>query len=429
MQKSPPFGSVENAIGPIQDLLRGKNPAEVAQKAGLSVEELFRLRDAYLHVQAQKAQGQQAVLKKVGRNEPCPCGSGKKYKKCCLNRDEEARSQMSPMDVQKISEREEKKQTRDKTVQQGYDLLAKRRYADAAIFAEKRIAQWDNDDRFYDIQVTAALFLDDAQKAVEVCEARWIAAQEEREYFREHGMHSYDDPDSEPGHSYSPRAWLERYWVALKAKEYHDSYPEHPDAQVLDLVEKLLEADDPERFPQVQEEGLKVRRETLSDTISALETLGSEKALPYLRPLCTRFGWSAILVPDILIRWSDEASVTALIQISMFNYPFMTESCLKGLEDMGEPVLKHLMDAFSRDTAFDPLKTGLMSVAGRIGTSEAYDWLIALLDHADATVVNWAGKTLGTCGYKPALDKIVEANERIGKEAGLEWAIEELGKA
>lgn len=21
--------------------------------------------------------------KKIGRNEPCPCGSGKKYKKCC----------------------------------------------------------------------------------------------------------------------------------------------------------------------------------------------------------------------------------------------------------------------------------------------------------------------------------------------------------
>lgn len=24
----------------------------------------------------------------VGRNDPCPCGSGKKYKKCCLPRDE-----------------------------------------------------------------------------------------------------------------------------------------------------------------------------------------------------------------------------------------------------------------------------------------------------------------------------------------------------
>jgi uncharacterized protein len=21
--------------------------------------------------------------RKIGRNEPCPCGSGKKYKKCC----------------------------------------------------------------------------------------------------------------------------------------------------------------------------------------------------------------------------------------------------------------------------------------------------------------------------------------------------------
>ncbi|NOI66522.1 YchJ family protein [Vibrio sp. 99-8-1] len=26
---------------------------------------------------------QQAVTKKVARNEPCPCASGKKYKKCC----------------------------------------------------------------------------------------------------------------------------------------------------------------------------------------------------------------------------------------------------------------------------------------------------------------------------------------------------------
>lgn len=23
---------------------------------------------------------------KIGRNEPCPCGSGKKYKKCCINK-------------------------------------------------------------------------------------------------------------------------------------------------------------------------------------------------------------------------------------------------------------------------------------------------------------------------------------------------------
>jgi len=27
---------------------------------------------------------------KVGRNDPCPCGSGKKYKKCCLGKDQAA---------------------------------------------------------------------------------------------------------------------------------------------------------------------------------------------------------------------------------------------------------------------------------------------------------------------------------------------------
>src|SRR5271157_6033733 len=27
---------------------------------------------------------------KTGRNDPCPCGSGKKYKKCCLAKDQEA---------------------------------------------------------------------------------------------------------------------------------------------------------------------------------------------------------------------------------------------------------------------------------------------------------------------------------------------------
>ena len=32
---------------------------------------------------AGQAQMPVRVEKKVGRNEPCPCGSGKKYKNCC----------------------------------------------------------------------------------------------------------------------------------------------------------------------------------------------------------------------------------------------------------------------------------------------------------------------------------------------------------
>jgi hypothetical protein len=32
----------------------------------------------------------EAQSKRPGRNEPCHCGSGKKYKHCCLQKDEEA---------------------------------------------------------------------------------------------------------------------------------------------------------------------------------------------------------------------------------------------------------------------------------------------------------------------------------------------------
>lgn len=28
-------------------------------------------------------------MSKIGRNEPCPCGSGKKYKKCCMDKPEQ----------------------------------------------------------------------------------------------------------------------------------------------------------------------------------------------------------------------------------------------------------------------------------------------------------------------------------------------------
>ena len=35
-------------------------------------------------------------MAKIGRNQPCPCGSGKKYKKCCLGRSQVSSSSTSP---------------------------------------------------------------------------------------------------------------------------------------------------------------------------------------------------------------------------------------------------------------------------------------------------------------------------------------------
>jgi uncharacterized protein YecA (UPF0149 family) len=30
-----------------------------------------------------RAEDARSFVRQVGRNEPCPCGSGKKYKRCC----------------------------------------------------------------------------------------------------------------------------------------------------------------------------------------------------------------------------------------------------------------------------------------------------------------------------------------------------------
>ena len=51
---------------------------ELPQWDALLTEE--RRKELYLE---QKKSGTVVKDKKVGRNDPCPCGSGKKYKKCC----------------------------------------------------------------------------------------------------------------------------------------------------------------------------------------------------------------------------------------------------------------------------------------------------------------------------------------------------------
>jgi len=45
------------------------------------------LRTIIENIQAKKPEQEVTTGPKVGRNEPCPCGSGKKYKKCCLGQE------------------------------------------------------------------------------------------------------------------------------------------------------------------------------------------------------------------------------------------------------------------------------------------------------------------------------------------------------
>jgi hypothetical protein len=41
------------------------------------------LKQSYLEASSGKGVSYQRPGEKIGRNDPCPCGSGKKYKKCC----------------------------------------------------------------------------------------------------------------------------------------------------------------------------------------------------------------------------------------------------------------------------------------------------------------------------------------------------------
>ncbi len=53
--------------------------------AGIHRERSIFRRDngAWLYVDGDLVAAKPLRLTKIGRNEPCPCGSGKKYKKCC----------------------------------------------------------------------------------------------------------------------------------------------------------------------------------------------------------------------------------------------------------------------------------------------------------------------------------------------------------
>lgn len=59
-------------------------------------------------------------LRTTGRNDPCPCGSGKKYKKCHLNEDETKRhedavkqEELREAQIEKDQEVEESEETHD----------------------------------------------------------------------------------------------------------------------------------------------------------------------------------------------------------------------------------------------------------------------------------------------------------------------------
>ena len=42
-------------------------------------------------------------MAKIGRNEPCPCGSGRKFKRCCLGKQQVASDNLTEVQKAQIS--------------------------------------------------------------------------------------------------------------------------------------------------------------------------------------------------------------------------------------------------------------------------------------------------------------------------------------
>lgn len=84
---------------------------------------------------------------KVGRNDPCPCGSGKKYKKCCLNKDEARKSEKTSVTPKEIKLRDQlvsfsAKERYKKDFEKAYRLFWRRPFKEPLVLGENEEADF-----------------------------------------------------------------------------------------------------------------------------------------------------------------------------------------------------------------------------------------------------------------------------------------------
>ncbi len=419
-------GMTEKDLDNLKRLLRGEDSSTVAQSANVDPGQLDALKDSFLKAQYRQIVEQELTGKKPGRNDPCPCGSGKKYKKCCLSKHEEIKKNISPEIWQQIKAEKERKEKIKAQVEEGFNLLASGEYKKAIELAEKLLKRYPEDDRLYDIKVHSNIFLGNFNEAIRICRARYEAAKQEKEFFLKHGIHR-DQSAGEESHShyYSPLSWLEKYWISLKALAYDAQIPRQGNKKVKSLVEKLKAADDLKKFPEKGDKGLERRRSALAPVIKELQDIGPE-AIPYLLPLTINFSWSSLFVPEILAAYPVEEAWRAMMEISMFGYSYITAACCSYLKEKGETLIPLYREFFVKNPEFDPLKTGLIRVLGEIKARSAFDILKKLLEHEDPYVVKAAAVSVYRQGFDEALELLEKTEKRVGFIPELHKAIVQL---
>jgi hypothetical protein len=417
----------QEELNPILELLQGGDPDVIALKAGITREQLFRMRDDLLAQAEQKRTELTDIpLEKIGRNEPCPCGSGKKYKHCCLEKHEAARKVKDTQQEENLRAKEREQEQLIKQIEKAFGLLSSRQYAEAIRLALNLISNYPDEDRLHDIVATSHLYAGECEEAIEICRRRLEVARSEKAYFIEHGRYRDAEIDKPAlSYYYPPLTWLQKYWIALKTKDYTALYPETENPEIIALVKKLQTADDLNQFPEKHSNGLELRRNALKGTLDRLKAIEPE-IIPYLLPLCCKYSWAGIFATEILSSYKTELANRALIDISMFGFAYASGASLHYLEQLGETVIPYIEEAFSRDKTFDPIKTGIVSVLGNIQVPASYELLLRLLEHESSHIANWAGDALGKFNNIKALPAMIAASERIGGEKMIDAAIQKL---
>ncbi|ROQ92320.1 HEAT repeat domain-containing protein [Desulfosoma caldarium] len=426
---SPSSGSAEPTPSPWQpvyDIFQGVSRETVCARYGLREQDLDKLITDYKISRRQMALADEFIVRKVGRNDPCPCGSGKKYKKCCMALHDEARKTLPKEELHKLEKRLQQREKLQEDITKGFQALMKESYGKARKLAEQRLEKFPEDDRLHDIVVAACLGQGDYDAAFYRARTRYQVAVEEKDFFQENGYHKREGLErAQLVHFYSPSTWLEKLWIAQRARAYAKEFPTDDNNRLRQRVFRLKVANDLRRFPQKDTTGFEVRRTALAAVVEEIHKEGPA-AVPYLLPLCYNFSWASLFVPELIHTSGHEASARLLAELSMFRFPYFSQMCLKYLEEIGEAAVAVIEKTLMENTAFDELKTGLLMVLGAVHTEESFQILARMTEHQSPYVVNWAAQALGRQKNPAALPYLEKAKARLGELSKIQGAIQDL---
>ena len=457
-----------NPLQPVHELIQGGDPDLVCIKYGISRPELQKMLSAYQASRRRAAMTDAFATSKASRNGPCPCGSGKKYKKCCLPAHEEARKLIPREQLQQMEEGAKAKEKIENEVRKGFELIFSHEYERADRYAKKQIESSPEDDRFHDIQVSACLALGDYDAAFLIARRRWQTAVEEKVFFQENGYHKREGKDRAGHvHFYSPSTWLEKFWIAQRARTWREQYDEpprpgraarapgpaesprapgeppcacgHPGSQsgagfagalksglsgpprqsrsgTAKVVEKLQTANDLKRFPAKRQEGLEARKLALAPVLESIKSEGPG-AIPFLLPLTYNFTWACLFVPELLDAIGSDECLRLLAELSMFRYPHFSQECLALLEKTGERAIPAISLVLEENPAFDELKAGLLTVLGNLACRQSFEILAKFTEHENRYISARACEALGRHKDPATLSCTAVPGEMPGEDA------------